>query len=400
MNTSRPLISALVISGLLALVAGSPVSSSAQGPVKIGGMGPLTGPVAFYGKHMMEGEKMAVDEINSAGGVLGRKLELVFLDDGSDTEKGVTAAKQLIERDKVDILMGTQRSGVALALLELAADHRIPYIITAAADTGIIEKIASDPNRYKYIFRTAPDASDLASGPWPFVTETLKAKTFYFVSETTVWAKTLYKSVQKLAQRDGITEVGTAWHDASATEFTSTILDIKKKKPDFVFCGLIAGDAPFYKQYTDAQGPAPVVFQQMDIPTLQSLGDRAENLVASVLAADLPITSKTKPFFENYQKRTKMVAIAYHDIRAYDAVHIYAAAVKKAGSFDKDKVAAAMLANTFEGAAGNYQFDQKTHQPKWAPGFLNSVVYQWQRGRQVVLFPKELRQGDYIPLKK
>ena len=66
---------------------------------------------------MMEGEKMAVDEINSAGGVLGRKLELVFLDDGSDTEKGVTAAKQLIERDKVDILMGTQRSGVALALL-------------------------------------------------------------------------------------------------------------------------------------------------------------------------------------------------------------------------------------------------------------------------------------------
>jgi branched-chain amino acid transport system substrate-binding protein len=117
--------------------------------------------------------------------------------------------------------------------------------------------------------------------------------------------------------------------------------------------------------------------------------------VAANFAVRAPLTKKTIPFFDNFKKNSPNYPV-YTAFFAYDSIFLYAEAVKRAGSFDTDKVIKELEKTRYEGVAGEITFDE-SHDVLPGKGKTNLVFVQWQdKGERVVLFPKELRTGNFI----
>jgi len=122
--------------------------------IKIGFIAPLSGAAADIGKDLRIGAEKAVEEINNAGGILGKKIILVLGDDQSKPEVGISVAEKLITQEECKILTGVFHSSVGIAVMDVAAKYKIPLIISTAASTEIGKKVLTNYEKYKYIFQT------------------------------------------------------------------------------------------------------------------------------------------------------------------------------------------------------------------------------------------------------
>lgn len=161
---------------------------------KIGVIAPMTGPAAETGEGMKGASIIAAEEINKKGGILGRKIELYFGDDESKAAAGASVMERLINREKVDIVIGTMNSNVGLATMEIAANYGIPFIMTGPAAQAIADKIKGNPQRYKYLLKPDPSTTThvigVASAAEMIAKEDPKhanKKTAVFVTEHTDW---------------------------------------------------------------------------------------------------------------------------------------------------------------------------------------------------------------------
>ena len=126
---------ALVAAGLTLAITGTAGAAQAPGTIKIGVNQPLTGPVAASGNFVVNGARIAADEINAKGGVLGSKLELVVEDNKSNPTEAVAAAEKLIVRDKVPVMMGAWSSTYTLAVMPKLMDYKVPMLVeTSSSD--------------------------------------------------------------------------------------------------------------------------------------------------------------------------------------------------------------------------------------------------------------------------
>ena len=125
--------------------------ASAADPIKIGLVTALSGQSARAGEALTRGLTIAIDEVNAKGGVLGRKVELVRRDDEANPAKGVIAARELVQREKVAVLIGGLDTPVALAIVPFANEQKVPFIDPWAAGTGITVNGAKD----NYVFRVS-----------------------------------------------------------------------------------------------------------------------------------------------------------------------------------------------------------------------------------------------------
>src|SRR5580704_13337639 len=138
--------------GLVAAAAASmPFAALAADTIKIGFPIPLSGPTAVYGEPILKGAQMAVDEINAKGGVLGKKLELLFRDSKANADEAVRLARELIIKDSVDFLAGTLTSAEAPAVSTIARENKIVFV----APTAKTMKLTAPENLHPYIFRVA-----------------------------------------------------------------------------------------------------------------------------------------------------------------------------------------------------------------------------------------------------
>ncbi len=129
------------------------------GPIKIGVLGPFK---LTPGRDIQEASKLAVEEINAAGGVLGRKLELVFAETEQSPEKGKTAVERLLFVDKVDAIIGEHRSEVALAVQPIIAENKKIFLSTGTASPLLSDNVLKDYDKYKYYFRTFLNSNQMA----------------------------------------------------------------------------------------------------------------------------------------------------------------------------------------------------------------------------------------------
>ena len=132
----------------------------AQQTLKIGAINPYSGPMALYGNEVTRGYELAVDQVNAAGGLLGRKVELVR-GDASTPQQGIAMVEQLVSRDKVDLFMGTYLSGISLTASDTALRYNKIYWETNALAQSLIDR--GLPN----FFRSGPDAALLPPPQWP-----------------------------------------------------------------------------------------------------------------------------------------------------------------------------------------------------------------------------------------
>jgi branched-chain amino acid transport system substrate-binding protein len=352
----------LVSGAALALCA---LSAFAADPIKIGSILSVTGPAAFLGDPELKTLQMVVEDINKKGGVLGRPLELVHYDDGSDAGKANGFAKRLIEDDKVDIIVGGTTTGATMAMVPLVEKASIPFISLAGA-VVIIEPIK------KWVFKT-PHTDRMAAEK---VLDDMKKRGLTKVallSETSGFGQSGKKETEAVAAKYGVTLVANETYGPKDTDISPQLTKIRNTagvQAVFVF-GLGQGPAIVTKNYKQLGITLPL-YQSHGVASEEFIklsGAAAEGVrlpAASLLIADkLAANDPQKPVVVGYTKafndkwKTDVSTFGGH---AYDGLMIAVDAFKRANSTDKAKVRDAIEAtNGFIGTGGKVTMSSTDH---------------------------------------
>lgn len=351
---------------LLAALSLAAATSFAADTIKIGSVLSVTGPAAFLGDPELKTLQMYVEKINAAGGVLGRKLELVHYDDGSDAAKANSFTKRLIESDKIDVLIGGTTTGATMAMAPLVARAQVPFISLAGAVVVI------DPVK-KWVFKT-PHTDRMAAEK---AFEDMKKRGISKVgllSETSGFGASGRKETQAVAGKYGITLVADETYGPKDTDTTAQLTRIKSApgvQAVFVF-GLGQGPAIVTKNYGQLGMSALPMYQSHGVASdeyLKLSGKSAEGvrlptpalLIAKALPANDPQKAIVTGYDKDYRARYKTEPSTFGGY-ALDALNLSVDAIKRAGSTDGEKVRAALeTTKGFVGTTGVFNMSPKDH---------------------------------------
>ncbi len=343
----------------------STLAAMAADPIKIGSILSVTGPAAFLGDPELKTLQMFVEDINKKGGVIGRQLELVHYDDGSDASKANGFAKRLIDDDKVDMIVGGTTTGSTMSMVPLVEKAGLPFISLAGA-VVIVEPVK------KWVFKT-PHTDRMAAEK---VFEDMKKRGLTKValfSETSGFGQSGKKETEGVAAKYGITLVANETYGPKDTDMSPQLTKIRNTagvQAVFIF-GLGQGPAIATKGYRQlgmtlplyhAHGVASEEFIKLAGPAAEGVRlPAAALLVAGKLAANDP----QKPVAEGYAKafeakwKNDVSAFGGH---AYDGLMLAVDAIKRAGGTDKAKVRDAIEATKgFVGTGGVVNMSATDH---------------------------------------
>ena len=323
-------------------------------PFRVGVMESLTGPGETYGTVASQAKQMAVDEINAAGGVNGRMIELVVEDSKCGAQDAIAAYKKLTEVEELKIILGTSCSGAMLGAAPLAEADR----------TILFSGLASNPDIAKagdYIFRTQISdiqvGIDTGNSLWADGVRTLAT-----ITEATDYAEGVRRtSVAQFEERGG-TLVAEERYQPEVTDFRSQLTKLFAESPDALH---IAPQSEFsagtiIKQARELGYEGPIYAETVSVGTtaLEIAGDAATGMKA--ITADLdPDNEKAQEVLRNFRERYNYVTLPWHLGSAYDDVYITAECLKQTNDDqDADGFRDCMYEITWSGAIGdNYSFD-------------------------------------------
>lgn len=396
---------------ILFLGGATPVCSQEKvGPLKIGVALPLTGPSAVTGEHARRGATLAAEEINAAGGILGRKIELIFANDESNPAIGVAAAERLITKDNVEILAGTYNSSVCLAMMDIPAKYGIPYISGGATSDQIGIKRASDPKKFRAFYK--PVCPSFVYGQmWTWFWEYMLKENLYkpesknitIVNENSAWGNAITDAIKKYLgeselSRQGFKVVLADQVPHAETDFLAQITKLKAYKPGIVF-GILAAvpaNSAFQKQFVNAGIKVPVCscYTPDNPEFIKVTGPAANGLIWNSVINLLP-TKEGKRLRESVQKRFQKDAEVNVAI-LYDTMYMIKEAYERAGSFDREKFLTEMDKTKHLGAVGTYVFDPKTHEGAAGEDYIVPLAYQIQEGQNKIIWPKKNAEAQYV----
>jgi branched-chain amino acid transport system substrate-binding protein len=338
---------AKAVAATLALAALAAPALAADPPIRIGSFLSATGPAAFLGDPEQKTLELYVEEINKAGGVLGRKLELVVYDDAGDAEKARTFAKRLIERDKADLLIGGTTTGTTMAVVPLAEETKIPFISLAGAVT-IVEPVKT------WVFKT-PHTDRMACEKIYADAKKRGLTRVALISGAGGFDKSMRAECLTVAKTQGIEIVADESYGAQDTDMTAQLTKIRNAAgvQAVVNAGFGNGPAIVTKNYRQLGLTVPL-YQSHGVASKQFIdlaGPAAEGVrlpAAALLVADLlPEGDAQKPVVQAYKRgyearwKSEVSTFGGH---AYDGLGIAVAAMKRAGSVDHAKLREAIEA--------------------------------------------------------
>jgi branched-chain amino acid transport system substrate-binding protein len=396
--TRRPLI--VFLAAMLMLALGSP--ALAQKPVKIGALTPLSPPGdAGAGQLIVRGAKMAAEEINARGGMLGgRKVELVIEDDSGTPEKAVAGFRKLAGQDQVAGVMGQFHSSNMLAVQDLAEQLKVPIFATQASARQITEK------HLNYTFRTHvidPDRVQV----WNRWIMERGFKRVFLLAENTDYGTGLVEETKKYFKTMGVkAELDTAIFDRASVDLTPQLLKIKSWKPDLVLNGAVG--TPIYLMIKQAYDvglfPAAAMLVSYDAPVRpefwKTVGDKGTYVsFITYYHQSMKLPPRGEAFRKKYMAEFKEEP-TYSSFTGYTQVMIIADAVTAAKSDKGEDVVKALISNKFEGWNGTITFTrgEGPYWQQWTPPML---ITQYTKPEQPftdvkIVFPAEFKTGDWM----
>ena len=381
------------------LLASSP--ALAADPIKIGVIAEAQ---AVAGSSIGPAAQLAAEEINAKGGVNGRKVEIVVYDNHSSAAESVRAFQRAVNEDKVNAVIASYISEVVLALEPWAARLKTVMITPGAASDVITQNIAKDYARNKYTFHGYLTSSALAGLVCDAAKDLLVTghhmKSAVIVSEDAAWTTPLDEGYKDCLPKVGLKVLDHIRFSPDTTDFTPIFSKVESLKPDVMITGISHVGTQPTVQWKNQQVPIPMfgISSQATNSTFwkDTNGATEGVLYNAVSGPGVAVTPKTLPFVEAYQKKYGNVP-AYSGYTAYDEVYMIAEAVKRAGSTDSDKLVDAMEKTNYVGTIGRVAFkpkgDPHVHGLKTGPGFITGLMLQWQDGKQVNVWPKDLAKG-------
>lgn len=362
MNSSRRSFlrrSALASAGLLAapaLLRGG--AFAAEGPILIGSLHDQSGPVAASGVPMVHALQLAVDEINAAGGLLGRPLQIVHYDTQSNIQLYSQYAQQLALKDKVAVVHGGITSASREAIRPTFDRFKVLYFYNVLYEGGVCDRNT---------FCTGTTPAQTVEKLVPYAMKKAGKKAYVLAADYN-YGQITAKWMTKFVKDGGGEVLATDFFPLDVTNFGPTISKIQAAKPDLVLSALVGGNhTSFYRQWTSAgmKGQIPIASTTFGLVNEPETLDAAES--DGILGAygyfqeiDTPASksfvAKIKKAHPDTPYISEMAAVTY------ESMHLWAEAVRRAGTIDRVKVIEALESGlSFDGPTGRVTIDRATH---------------------------------------
>ena len=394
---------ALLMAGAatLALTLATPGYAQSGGTIKIGVIAEVQ---AVAGSSIPQAAQLAADEINAAGGVNGKKIEIISYDDHSTAPEAVRAFQRAVNEDHVNAVIASYISEVVLALEPWTGRLKTVMVTPGAASDVITQNIAKDYNNLKYTFHGYSTSTSIADATCDaakdLLVKNLHFKSAVVMSEDAAWTTPLDEEYLKCLPKIGIKVVDHIRVSPDTTDFTPIYNKIEGEKPDVIITGISHVGVQPTVQWKQQEVPIPM-FGVSSQATNSAFWNDTNGAVEGVLyqafsGPGVAVTPKTLPFVAAFNKRFGNNP-SYCGYTAYDEVYYIADAIKRAGSTDSDKMVAALEQTDWVGTIGRVQFkgkgDPNPHALKIGPSTISGLMLQWQNGKQVNLWPENVANG-------
>jgi len=402
----RTLIVSAIVMGLL-LMGGGPLAA-ADGTLKIGAPQPMTGSDAPFGDMFKKAYSLAVEEINAAGGVNGKKIEVVIEDHQAKNALAATVAEKLIAQEKVLILTGGRASGQAVEIASVAQRLKTPYLVDHPSADIITAK------GFEWVFRNNPTGSIYPQAFNKFISDVPGAmpKSAAVIYDNTVFGKTIANSAMTFLKSKNVPIVNDEAYPVNTLDFKPIVTKAKANNPDFVLMVAVSTtDAILLTRHAKEIGLKPRAFVGFGggfgvEDFAKQLGALSENVFSSAAWSGNPNDPKVKAFYDKFHSRFGIYP-KEHEVEGYSAIYIIADAMKRAkltGNLDADRdaIRQALLQTDMTTVFGKVKFgnwagplgDQYTNQNIYSPE--HSVMAQWRGGKLLNVWPKDNAETNYI----
>lgn len=320
--------------------------------IRIGLLTPNSGVVAEYGVAVKKAVELGAEEINAAGGINGKKIELINYDTEGDQTKAINLFNKLVSSDKIDALIGPVTSNPALAVAPLAEEEKIPMI----TPTGTNLKIT--PER-SFVFRTCYTDPYQGEVACRFAVDNLKVKTaavLYNVGSD--YSTGLAEAFQRVADTEGIKITSWEGYNSDDKDFSAVITKIKENEPDVIFIpdyygvdGIIAG------QIKASGLKSALLGGDGWDGVLKEFAENAEGAYYASHFSNKDTEKRVKEFVDAYQAKYDELPSSFAAL-GYDAMYMMEQAIKEAGEADGQKIQEKLAAIDYNGVTGHLRFDE------------------------------------------
>lgn len=400
---------ALSLWGMLVAVAlaafANPVAAApGAAPIRIAIITPLA---ITPGKAVVNGAKLAAADINRAGGVHGHKVRLLIYDSQLSTSASVRAMQKAVEQDHARVVTGVFTSEDSLALANYAGRLHTPLIVESGT-TRIGELVHRDYRRYRNVFQLqlnsrfiAQEVCDAAHSL--LVKGSARRVSAVIMSEQADWTKPLDRAYARCLPKAGIKVLRRVDYAVDTTDFGPIYNRIEALKPTVIVTGMAhTGLRPVLQWHQD-QVPAMMLGFNMQAGSsgfwARSNGAAQGLMVVTNGAGGAPITPKTAAFYQAYRNRyhESPMLMAY---TSYDSIWVIADAVARAGTAGTAALVKQIEATNRVGVTGRIRFYGRharyAHALRYGQGLVTGVAFQWQDGKQAVVWPPGVAQAGLV----
>jgi branched-chain amino acid transport system substrate-binding protein len=372
--------------------------AAAQKPIRIGATLAQTGVYAVPGQNQLRGYQLCAKHVNDKGGVLGRKLQLVIYDDGSDPVTAVGLYERLVTRDRVDLVLGPFSSNISEAVADVSEKYRMPMVAPVAAAVSIYRK------GRKFIYSMLPPVEVYHEGLIDMAV-TRDLRSVAVINNDELSAKAGAQGTIELAKKRGLQVVFVDVHPLGSTDFSTTLTKIRAANPD-----VLAGFTRFQdavaiiRQMKSLNVNPRMVGLTVGVDTIkfyEELGRDAEfvygatawvpELVELRAGGLIPIARQypgAREFVQSYKREFPGADSSYHSAAGYGGCEILVEAIRRAGALDSDKLREAILRIDRNTVFGRFKVD-----PDGVQIGHKMLTVQWQEGKKVIVWPEELAPG-------
>jgi len=380
---------------ILALAIVPVAVAEAQKPIRIGASMSQTGSLAAPGQNMLRGYRLCIKHANDKGGVLGRRIELLVADDQSTGKTAVAIYERLITQDKVDAVLGPYSSPITEAMADVPERHRMPMVVAGGAATSIFTR------GRKYVFGIHSPAEAYLRGLIELAASR-ELKTVAVIYEDTLLQKSIGLGALEQARKRGLQVVLDESYPKGA-DFRAILGKVKAANPEVLA-------AASYETVTVTRllkelGINPQMFGgtvEVAFPRFyETLGRDGEfvygasqwepDLVTLRAGGLVPIARQypgAREFVESYRKEFPDADLSYHSAQGYGGCQVLMEAIRRAGGLESEKLRDAILTLDFNTVFGAFKVD-----PRGLQIAHRNVLFQWQDGRKVIVWPEELAPG-------
>ena len=352
---------------------------------------PLTGPQAKFGEIEKKSYEIAMEEINAAGGVKGRKVVLEFEDSQGKPEISRAIAEKLIDVKKQTVVFGEYSSSCSKAIAAVAEERKVPYMVVTGATDDITQQ------KYKYVFRMNPTNAYYASGLLSFFKEVVKPTSIAILYESSDFGTSGADDMVNQSAKVGMKVLVKEKYEKGAVDFKPILSKVKSERPDVIYMVSYVMDAALLmKQIKELRIDAKLFAggaAGFAIPEFtQNAKEAAEYVVSATLWSPQVAYPGAKEYAEKYKKLYKDYP-SYHGPEAYSALYIIKDVLGRAKSMAPDDIRVAMKATNMATAFGPIKFEDKegyTNQ-----NFMDTMVLQVINGQLETIWPQKYASKKY-----